>query len=148
MRVRERYRLGLQPLFVFRPQAAPAVPEGPWLGAADAGHENVQMRVPAGADAERRRAIGNAAVDERQQNLVAPLGPLEGHLPRSAEDETELARWIAPDDPALLAMLPAEARRPLAGRIGQLVVAPDELEGRARLHPHRSCRQPSPPQLA
>src|SRR5215469_552464 len=45
-------------------------------------------------------------------------------------------------------MLFAKSFRPLTGRIGQLAVAPDQLEWRANLHLHLTFRQPFAAQFA
>ncbi len=78
-----------------------------------------------------------------------PLGfQLEGDVAAAFPGDGELAGRIELGDPALHPMLVGEAGRPLAGRVGQLVVAPDELEGRADLHLHLARRQPLAAQFA
>ena len=52
------------------------------------------------------------------------------------------------DDPAFHPMLLAKSIRPLARRVGELAVAPDELERRAHLHLHMPRRQPFAAQVA
>ena len=83
------------------------------------------------------------------RSTSSPLGSsVIDTSPLLVPGEGELAGRIELDDPALHSVLLAEAGRPLAGRIGQLVVAPDEFERRADLHLHLARRQPVAAQVA
>ena len=104
--------------------------------------------MPAGADLQQGGAVGQAAMDHGEQHLVALRLQLEGNVAAALPGEGELAGRIELGDPALHPVLLGEAGRPLAGRVGELVVAPDELEGRADLHLHLARRQPLAAQLA
>ena len=75
-------------------------------------------------------------MDQGEQHFVALRLQFEGDAAGVSPGEGELARRIKLGDAALQAMLVAKAFRPLAGRIGQLVVAPDQFERRADLHFH------------
>src|SRR3546814_7732013 len=57
-------------------------PERRRVAAFEAGLENVEMRVPAGPDAEHSGAAGKPPVDEGEKALVAHLGELEDHFIR------------------------------------------------------------------
>src|SRR5215213_5564341 len=77
-----------------------------------------------------------------EQHLVVPGLELEGDVAAVLPSEGNLARRIDFGDAALHAMFLAEALRSLAGRVGELVVAPYQLEGRADLHLHKARGQP------
>src|SRR3954452_5587430 len=137
-----------QPPVVILLQAAPAVPERVGRLAADARDQNVEVRVPARADAQHGRAVRQTAMDQDEQYVLALFGQLERDLAGLAERVGELVRRLDRENPAFDAMLLAEAFRAFAGRIGQLVVAPGEFEGRADLQLHLARREPAAAQLA
>src|SRR3954454_2872194 len=137
-----------QPPVVILLQAAPAVPERVGRLAADARDQNVEVRVPARADAQHGRAVRQTAMDQGEQHVVALLGQLERDLAGLAECVGELVRRLDRQNPALDAMLLAKAFRAFAGWIGQLVVAPGKLESRADLQLHVARRKPAAAQLA
>ena len=110
--------------------------------------QEVEVGVPAGADAEHRAAVGQAAVDQGQQHLVALRSELDRDVAAVLPGEAELMRRVELGDAALHPVLDGKPRRPLAGRIGQLVVAPDEFERRADFHLHPARRQPLAAQIA
>src|SRR5215510_12671868 len=139
---------GRQPLLVFLLQARPAVPEWLRLLAGRARDQDVEVHVPAGSDLEQGFAARQAPMSHGEQHLVALWFQLEGHVAAALPGEGELAGWIELGDPALHSVLIAEARRPLAGRIGQLVIAPDKFEWRTDLQLHLARRQPLATQFA
>src|ERR1700760_3039563 len=124
---------------VFGLEAGEAVPEWTWLLAGHTGDQHVEMRVPAGADANHHAASRQATVNHGEQHFLAPR--FERHRNVAvfvAPSEDEFARRIDLDDPALHAVLLTKTVRPLARRIGELAVAPDEFERRAHLQLHVS----------
>src|SRR5262245_1503110 len=139
---------GQQTQLVFLLQTAPAVPERLWLLAGRPGHQDVQVHVPAGSDPERSCAVGEATMDDGEQHLAALGRQLEGYVAAAMPGDGELAGRIELRDATLHTMLVTEARRPLTGRVGELVVPPDQFEGRAHLHLHLARRKPLATQLA
>src|ERR1700730_11424601 len=87
-------------------------------------------------------------MDYGEQHLVALWLQLEGNVAAAAPGDGELAGRIELGDTALHPVLVGEAGRPLAGWVGQLAVAPDELDGRADPHLHLARRQPLTAQVA
>src|SRR5437660_726240 len=149
LRGEEDVASGRQPRVVVVLETGPAVPEGRRVWAArHAGDQDVEVHVPAGADVEHGAAVGQAAMDQGEQHLVALGLELEGDATALSPGDGELARRIELGDPTLHAVLCGEAGWPLAGRVGQLVVAPHQLEGRADLHLHLARRQPFAAQVA
>jgi hypothetical protein len=76
---------GRDALVVFGLEPAPSISERLWQGAGQPGDQHVEMRVPAGADPKHHAAVGQAAVDDGEQNSLAPWLELEGDaaaLPR------------------------------------------------------------------
>src|ERR1700729_1541327 len=103
---------------VFGSQATEPVPERFCLLAAKARGQHVEMRVPAGADADHHATGGQAAVDHGQQHLLAPRFERKSYVAVVlSPGEGEFARRIDLDDPALHPMLLAKALRPLARRV-------------------------------
>ena len=115
---------------------------------AGAGDQNVEVHVPAGGVLQQGGAVGQAAMDHGEQHLVALRVQLEGDVAAVLPGDGELARRIEFGDPALHAVFLGEAGRALGRRVGELVVAPDQLEGRADLHLHLARRQPLAAQIA
>ena len=68
---RSRLPSGRKPLVVLLLQAAPAVPEWHWLVARCAGDKNVEVHMPASADPEQDRAIGQPATDHGEQHVLS-----------------------------------------------------------------------------
>src|SRR5690606_30242491 len=62
---------GWDALLVFLPEAVPARPEGFRRRIAEAGGQDIEMQVPASADHDHVRAIGDAAVCDGQKDLLA-----------------------------------------------------------------------------
>ena len=111
--------------------------------------EDVEVGVPAGADAEQRRAVGQAAVGEGEQHL-GPCGSssiVTSALPFQVKARRRGGSSSVMRDSASGARS-AEAVRALARRVGELVVAPDELEGRADRQRHLARGQPAAAQVA
>src|SRR3984885_2611546 len=100
------------------------------------------MHVPASRYPKQGGAIGQAAMDYGEQYLVALRLQLKGNVAAARPGESQLAGRIEFSDPASHPALVAEAGRPLAGRIGQFVITPDEFERRINLQLHFACRQP------
>src|SRR5215510_1277125 len=83
-----------------------------------------------------------------KQHLVTLWFQLEADVATALPGEGELAGRIDLGDPALHSVLVAEALRSLARRIGQLIVAPEELERRADLQFHLAGGEPLATQFA
>ena len=83
-------------------------------------------------------------MDDGEQRLVALGRQLERYVADAMPDDGE------PElrDATLHTLLVTQAGRPLTGRVGELVVAPDQFEGRAYLHVLLSRRKPLAAQLA
>src|SRR5258708_4676138 len=92
---------GRHPPFVFLLQAAPAVPERQGLRAGETGDQYVEVRVPAGADAQQDGAVGHAAMDQGEQHVVATWLQFERDAAGVAPGDRELARRIELGDAAL-----------------------------------------------
>src|SRR5262245_33402899 len=116
---------GRDPALVVLLQAGPAVPERLRLRAAGAGDQHVEVHVPTGADFQQGGTVGQAPMDHAEQHLVTPGRQFEAYLAAPLPGDGELARRIALGDAALHPVLVAETRRPLSGRVGELIVAPD-----------------------
>src|SRR5271155_5217935 len=87
-------------------------------------------------------------MSQGEQHLLALWVQFERDLAAGSPGDGELAGRIELDDSALHSVLFAEAGRPLAGRVGKLVVSPDELDRGADLHLHLARRQPLTAQFA
>src|SRR5271166_5309324 len=104
--------------------------------------------IPATMATGQKRGRVISGVDDGEQHPLAPRLELEGDAAALSPGEGEFAWRIELGDPALQAMLFAKSFRPLAGRIGKLAIAPDELEWCAELHLHLTRRQPFAAQIA
>src|SRR6478735_6189488 len=124
---------GRKPPVVFLLQAAPAFPEWRGLVARGAGDKNIEVHVPAGADLEHGRAVGQTAMGHGEQHALTPWLQFEGDVAAVIPGEGKLARRIEFGDPALHAVLFGEAGRTRAWRVAEFIVAPDQFEGRADL---------------
>jgi monofunctional biosynthetic peptidoglycan transglycosylase len=62
---------------VFGLETVPAVPEGFRLLGARARDQHVEVHMPAGADHQRGVAVGQAAMDQGEQHLIAPFSQLD-----------------------------------------------------------------------
>src|SRR4029453_13056021 len=124
------------------------VPEWRRLLACRTGDQDVEVHVPAAADLQQGRAIWQAAMDHGEQHVIAFWIQLEGDVAAALPGDGELAGRIELCNAALHPLLFGEAGRPLAGWIVELVVAPDEFDGRADLHLHLARRQPLTAQFA
>src|SRR5262245_64004096 len=87
-------------------------------------------------------------MDHGEQHLVALGLQFEGYVATALPGDGEFSGWIDLGDPALHPVLVAETGRPLSGRVGKLVVAPDELERGTGLQLHLPRGQPLPPRMA
>src|SRR5690348_14362563 len=98
--------------------------------------------MPAGSDPKQSRTVGQAAMNHGEQHLVTLWLQFEGNVAAAFPRDGELAGWGELGDPALHPALASEAGRPRAGRVGQFIVTPDELERGTDLHLHIARRQP------
>lgn len=137
---------GRNPPLVILLQAGNLIPEGLRLRASHAGGQDVEVGVPAGADAEQGRALGHAAVDQGEQGFCADGLEGEGDAAGGAPGDGKLFGRVELGDPAVQPVLLGRARGALARRGGELVVAPDEGEGRVRRQNHLARREPLPAQ--
>src|ERR1700686_1448789 len=71
---------GRKPSVVFLLQAAPAFPEWRRLVAHRAGDKNIEVHVPAGADLEHGRAVGQTAMDHGEQHALTLWLQFEGNV--------------------------------------------------------------------
>ena len=107
------------------------------------------MHVPAGADLEHGCAVGQAAMDHGEQHLARPSARARRRRRRCLPQVMASLRGGSSSVIRLCIRCSSEkpgGRSP--GRVGELVVAPDELEGRADLHLHLARRQPLAAQVA
>src|SRR4051794_31930460 len=104
--------------------------------------------MPAGADLEQSRAIGQTAMNKGEQHVVTLWLQLEGDVATVLPSDGKLARRIEFGDPALHAILFGEVGWPSAWRIVEFTVTPDQLERCAERQAHGPRRQPLAPQFA
>src|SRR5215207_10214298 len=104
----QSFSSGRQPPIIFLLQAAPAIPERRRLLARCAGCQNLEMHVPAGANLEQGRAIGNAAMNDREQYPVADGLQFKGDVTAALPGDGELAGRIKLGDAGLHPVLVAE----------------------------------------
>src|SRR5262249_58547571 len=110
--------------------------------------QDVEWQGPAGGDHQHGASVGQATMDERELHQVAARLELEGDVAALSRGDDKPPWWIELGDPALHAVLRAETGRALAGWLGELVVAPHQLEGRADRHLHLARGQPLAAQVA
>src|SRR6185503_12241841 len=103
---------GRQPLVIFPVQPAPALPERFRLLAVGAGNQDIEMHVPAGADLEQGRAIGQTAMDHGEQHALASGLQLEGDVAASVPSDRKLAERLEFGDAALHPVLFGKTFRP------------------------------------
>src|SRR5690606_8381434 len=104
---------------VFGAETLPCVPEGRAVVTAEARGKHVEVRVPAGADHDPGRPLGNPGMDERQMHPVALGNEVDGDLSRFAPGEDEAVRRLHLDDAAFHAVLGREPIGPRTGWRGQ-----------------------------
>src|ERR1700692_695785 len=92
---------GGRPRVVCLRRAAQAVPEWLRLLAGRASDQNVEVRVPAGSDAQQVCAIGQAPMDQGEQHLVAFWLQLKGNVAAALPGNGELAARIELGNTAL-----------------------------------------------
>src|SRR5438552_5229109 len=119
---------GRQPAVVFLLQAGPAIPEWRRFLVAGAGDQDIEMHMPAGADLEHGRTIGQTPMDHGEQHARAFRLQFERNVAAVVPGDRKLAERIELGDPALHPVLFGKVCRSLARRIVELVVAPAQFE--------------------